>query len=140
MANNLLSKTAMKKKVFIAAFAGLVLLAGCVTPPTAEERASFDYGPPPKNHEATIKKYFSDLLFDPYSAQYEFEPPKQQWIKEAPLAGGRTYVGHLVRCSVNAKNRFGAYVGKKQYGFIIKDERIIKVIEDYDAANIRQYN
>ena len=81
--------------------------------------------------------YFDDVLFDPYSAQYEFEFPQRYWFKESALAGGRLYAGYLVRVSVNAKNRFGGYVGKKMYGFLIQDERIIKVLDEYDLSRLK---
>ena len=115
----------------------LVLLSGCATLPPQEQIASLDYGSPPQNYEATIKKYFDKVLFDPYSARYDFEPPQQYWVKDPPLMGGKLYAGYLVRTSVNAKNRMGGYVGRQMYGFIIKDERITKVLEEFELRNMR---
>jgi len=115
----------------------LLLLSGCATPPSQEQIADLDYGAPPQNYEATIKKYFENVLFDPYSAHYDIEPPQQYWVKDAPLMGGKLYAGYFVRVGVNAKNRLGGYVGKKMYGFIIKDERIIKVMDEFDLQNMR---
>jgi len=115
----------------------LVILGGCATPPSQEQISSLDYGSPPQNYEATIKKYFDGVLFDPYSAHYDFESPQQYWVKDAPLMGGKLYAGYFVRVGVNAKNRMGGYVGQKMYGFIIKDERIIKVMDEFDRQNMR---
>ena len=115
----------------------LVILGGCATPPSQEQISSLDYGSPPQNYEATIKKHFDNVLFDPYSAHYDFEPPQQYWVKDAPLMGGKLYAGYFVRVGVNAKNRMGGYVGKKMYGFIIKDERIVKVMDEFDLQNMR---
>ena len=51
--------------------------------------------------------------------------------------GGRLYAGYFVRVGVNAKNQMGGYVGEKMYGFIIKDERIIKVMDEFAIQNMR---
>ena len=110
---------------------------GCATPPSEEQISSLDHGAPPQNYEAIIREYFDGVLFDPYSAHYDFEPPVQYWVKEAPLLGGGLYAGYLVRVGVNAKNRVGGYVGKQMYGFLLKDERIIKVLDEYDLQNMR---
>lgn len=96
-----------------------------------------DYGSPPTDHEATVKKYFDGTLFDPYSAQYDFGSPQQFWVKDAPLAGGRISAGYMVRVSINAKNRYGAYVGKKMYGVIIKNDRVIKVMHEFELNNLK---
>jgi hypothetical protein len=125
-------------KRFIApVLAVLFFLSGCATPPSQQQIASLDYGSPPHNHEATIKRYFDNVLFDPYSAHYDFELPQQYWVKDAPLRGGKVHAGYFVRVGVNAKNRMGGYVGKKVYGFIIKDERIIKVMDEFELQNMR---
>jgi len=115
----------------------LVILTGCATPPSPQQISQLDYGTSPQNYEATIKKYFDGVLFDPYSAHYDFEPPQQMWVKDAPLMGGGLHAGYMVRVGVNAKNRMGGYVGKKMYGFIIKDERIIKVMDEFELQNLR---
>src|ERR1041385_9147937 len=115
----------------------LILFIGCATPPSNEQLSNLDYGEPPKDYEATIKKYFDGVLFDPYSAHYDFEAPQQYWVKAPPLSGGQLYAGYLVRVGVNAKNRLGGYVGKTMYGFIIKDEWIIKVMDQFDLEHMR---
>jgi len=115
----------------------LAILSGCATPPSQNVISNLDYGSPPQNYEATIKKHFDGTLFDPYSAHYDFEPPQQYWVKDSPLMGGRLCAGYIVRVGVNAKNRMGGYVGKKMYAFIIKDERIIKVMDELDLQNMR---
>ena len=115
----------------------LIHLGGCAAPPSSERVSRLNYGPPPQDYEVTIRKYFESVLFDPYSAHYDFEPPQQMWLKDAPLNGGRLHAGHMVRVGVNAKNRFGGYVGKKMHGFIIKDERIIKVMDEFELNNLR---
>jgi hypothetical protein len=117
----------------------VLMFSGCVTPLSQEEISKLDYGAPSQNHEATIKKYFDQVLFDPYSAHYDFGLPRRSWYKEAPLQGSKLYAGYLVPVRVNAKNRFGAYVGKKMYGFILKDERIIKVLDDRELRSMKHF-
>ena len=117
----------------------LLFVGGCITPPSQQELAHLDYGAPPLDYETTIKRYFDDVLFDPYSAHYDFGTPELFWYKEAPLAGGRLYAGYLVRVGVNAKNRMGGYVGKKTYGFILKDKNIIKVLDEFELKNMKHF-
>jgi hypothetical protein len=75
-----------------------------VTPPTQQQISSLDYGTPPKDYEATVKEYFNSVLFDPYTAHYDFmNPVGKFWYKTPPLLGNRIYAGYLVRVSVNAK-------------------------------------
>jgi hypothetical protein len=117
----------------------LLILTGCVTAPTQEEISKMDFGAPPQNYETTIKKYFDSTLFDPYSAHYDFQSPQQYYYKQSPLAGGGLYAGYRVCVGVNAKNRYGGYVGEKMYAFIIKDERIIKVLDELELQSIKTF-
>jgi len=110
---------------------------GCVTMPTQSEISNLDCGSYPHDYEAIVKAYYNEVLFDPYSAQYEFTPPKTSWYKEAPLAGGRLLAGYLVVVRVNAKNRMGGYVGKKTSGFLLNNGQIIKRFDEYDLRNIK---
>ena len=116
----------------------LLLTASCVTRPSPEQIASLDYGPAPEKYEETIKKYFDNVLIDPYSAQYEFGSPQTYWLKLPPIEGGQLLAGWFVRVSVNAKNRMGGYGGKMLYGFLIKNEQIIKVMDDFAMRHLRQ--
>ena len=80
---------------------------------TQGEIDSLDAGPYPDNYQSIIKAVFNDILFDPYSAQYEFYEPVKFGVK----IGGHPIGGWLVQLTVNAKNRFGGYVGKEHYAF-----------------------
>jgi hypothetical protein len=113
-----------------------VISSGCATaPPSKEEIAKLDYGERPVSYEWVIKNYFNDVLFDPYSAQYEFRTPERVWLKEPGLGGGQLYGGYLVIVGVNAKNRLGGYVGRTTYGFLINKGQIVKVLDEYDLEN-----
>ncbi len=114
----------------------LFMISGCVTMPSQEEISKLDFGTPITiDYEKSIKNYFEKALFDPYSAKYEFEPPQQYWYKPSAFAGGPwfsrgpLYAGYLVIALVNAKNRFGAYIGMQKYGFLFKNNELIRVIE-----------
>jgi len=118
----------MKTHIVISIFI-IVILTGCATTPTKEQLASIGYGNPLTiDYQKAIKDYFEISLFDPFSAQYKFETPGEYWAKEPPLLGSRLYAGYGVPVSVNAKNRYGAYVGYQKYIFIFRDDKIIKVI------------
>jgi len=115
----------MKRILFLLLCLGLF---GCVTMPTQEEISHFDYGAPLTiDYQQAIKNYFGEVLFDPYSAVYEFEDePRTFWYKESFT--GNLYTGYAVYVRVNAKNRMGGYVGKQRHCFIFKDNKIIKII------------
>ena len=125
------------KRILIILMAG-VLLSGCATMPTREQIANIDYGSPISiDYEQAIKQYCSNVLFDPYSAVYEFSSPQQYWLKEAPLMGGRLLSGYIVFVNINAKNRMGGYTGTKRWGFLFRDNSIIKAIDPEEMALMR---
>jgi len=125
-------------KSLIALLPLLVVLGGCATPPSPAEIANLDFGSPPQQYEATIKKYFDSTLLDPYTAHYDFDKPRKYWIKDPPLKGGQIHAGYLVLVGVNAKNQHGAFVGRHDFGFIIKDEVIIKTMDEIELENLKK--
>lgn len=65
--------------------------------------ASADAASPPKSVQSQIEAYLANYLADPYSARYTFDV----WF-------GPTKTNYYVACgTVNAKNQFGAYTGKR---------------------------
>ncbi len=96
--------------------------------PTAEEIAQFDYGPRPSDKEAELRAFFQTTLKDPESARYRFLPVKQYWCQEDRYMGGKRYIGWLVPVGVNAKNSYGGYTGEQLYGFMYKDDKLVKMI------------
>lgn len=122
----------------LASILGLALvlaLAGCATPPTAQELAAADYGPPPIAFPEKIKDFMELRLKDPSSAQYRFDNlPTKMWSKAGPLFGGGTMYGWRVDVLINAKNELGGYVGYQQYGFLFRDGRIIAYNERSDLG------
>lgn len=112
-------------------------MVGCETPGpthpqiTQQQFNTLDFGPPlTADYKKAVKQYFSDKLFDPYSAVYDnFSNPQKYWIADPYSSGGKQYVGYIIFLNVNAKNRMGGYVGAKKYGFLFRDNAIIKVME-----------
>ena len=100
----------------------LLIMGGCgLIRPKSEEMASAYYGPRPHNAEQIVRKYMAFKLFDPFSAQYSCNHPCKSW---ANLLGSIHY-GWSIACAINAKNRFGAYVGYKRHNFLIRDGRVV---------------
>ena len=79
--------------------------------PSASELARADFGFTPDSYQQQIKDHFSQTLFDPYSAHYQFGQPYEASVYKGIFRGGGYYFGHAVDVLVNAKNRFGGYVG-----------------------------
>lgn len=105
--------------------ATVLLLSGCgLKRPPLHEINTADFGSPPDSSEAAVREYLEDVLFDPYSAVIKCGEPKKGWVNHL----GDIYFGWIVWCSVNAKNRFGAYTGVKKYHYLFQDNEIIKNI------------
>ncbi len=128
----------MKKSLFLIV---CFLLYGCATCgksidcasapislPSEEELAQLNYGVSPTGYEESIKEYFDDVLLDPYSAVYEFNQPKKYWYRDPETRRSQVYVGYVVKVKVNAKNKMGGYTGKQLWGFVFRNNEIIKII------------
>lgn len=112
------------KKIFIVFT--LILFLGCAAAPrpTASQLANADYGPYPSNYEQIIKDIISPILIDPYSAVLNLNAPKQGYNN---MVDGIIY-GWNVCGTVNAKNRFGGYVGPKPIYAMIKNGAVVRLI------------
>lgn len=93
----------------------LVVLVSCATVPSAEERASADYGAEPTAVEllAAAERAVKLLLKDPDSARFRHPG----FAKKGGFSrfGQPTLWGYWVCGFVNAKNSFGGYAGLKHY-------------------------
>ena len=107
----------------------MLILTGCVSTPTHSQLSQLDYGTPPADYETTIKQYFDGVLIDPHATYYNFDSPYKFWYNDRSFLGGQLYAGYMVRVNVNSKNKFGGYNGEETYGFIMKDGRIIRVLD-----------
>ena len=110
-------------KPFAIALVGMLLLASCATPPSAEELANADYGSYPNDYKKIVKSYMQGILKDPGSAQYRLlKSPRQVWASYF----GPVQYGYATCYAINAKNSFGGYTGEKTHYILIKNDVVIK--------------
>jgi hypothetical protein len=117
-------------KVLVAAAS--VFAAGCAAPikePTADELKSADYGPPLTVQEANalIRERLERTLFDPTS--YLYGGPAEVRKHWARNGSGKILYGYLAPYRVNAKNRYGAYVGEQVEAVFIVNKTIVQRFE-----------
>ena len=117
------------KKLFVALLVALIFgVSGCgLKEPTLEQQAAWEAesGAFPENYQDIVKRHFYNTLFDPYSAHYDFQGEPYCGYMRSPLLGyEHGWVGSV---SVNAKNRFGAYVGARMWLYIIRNGSLIKI-------------
>ena len=109
---------------------GLVpLLAGCLaSAPTKEDLLSADYGQPMKQSQCELLavQVINSILIDPSSAQYSFTKCQKGGMSSVPVMGLEKEFGYIMDVIVNAKNRFGGYVGRKSYGFLFRDGVVVR--------------
>lgn len=117
----------------------LTIAGACVIGrPTPEQLAVADCGPYPDDWETIVKGYYSRVLFDPYSAVYQFSGlPQRGWAAAPRMGGGpleellggyAPVFGWEVQGLVNAKNRFGAYVGARPFIVLIRNGQVVNAV------------
>lgn len=89
--------------------------------PTQEELRAGDFGTEPFGYREQIRAHMESRLFDPSSAEYRYDGPPVPGY--AHLRGNRhpAVLGYLVSVQINAKNRYGGYVGYKPHLFLIRN-------------------
>ena len=112
----------------------MLLLVGCVPPPTLEEMKNADYGTKIKQQDAEdwAKRWMDSRLKDPYSAKYRFDLLHQGFIQFSQISGGKVEFGYGLNLQVNAKNSFGAYTGYKRYYLLFKNKKAVGYCEKPD--------
>ena len=110
-------------KMLIAVILSCLLLSGCATSPrpTQEQVNAADCGPMPVSYKESIKQIIDGRLSDPYSAVYTFSSPQKSWNRST----GQPIYGWRVCGTVNAKNKFGGYVGATPFYALIRDEEVM---------------
>jgi len=110
----------------------LLIANGCATTPTPEQLAHADWGSYPEDYQEIVKAYYSQSLYDPYSAHY-------RWIK-GPYRGyfslfGKFEFGYIVHVALNAKNRMGGYVGEQKEVLLIKNGKVVGTRPGYQIRD-----
>lgn len=106
----------------------LIVLSGCVAPPTGNEPSSeimMTAGPQPSREvaERAVMKHLRDALKDPDSLkQFEIDsgPTLITWTRGL-INGGGNDQGWLMCFRYNAKNSYGAYIGVKPDGIVLRE-------------------
>jgi hypothetical protein len=121
----------MRKPLLVA----VLLLAGCNTVVTQEEKASVDYGPAPQRWKEEIRSYLSIRLIDPKAAIVDYRTEPQQLFQRKTAVRDQQY-GWGVCVWVNDKNNKGAYDGFFPMTFVLRNEKIVAVNGGPDDANV----
>ena len=119
------------KKIFVLVLVVVAFGAcGLIPPPTVDELAKADYGPAPDNPTEQALDYLKTVLFDPMSAQIEWQGKCEKgwwWVLDQFQIPHATY-GWKLTAKINAKNRMGGYVGFSQYTFCFRDGKLTHTI------------
>lgn len=102
----------------------LLLIAGCVTPPSQKELDAADPGPYPHNFEEIVKGYFTPQLKDPESARYRIITPFQGYHRSI----SSTKYGYITKVYINAKNGYGGYTGEKLWELLINNGNVVSAV------------
>jgi hypothetical protein len=108
---------------YVVSLIAVIGLAGCSVPDQAQIDNT-DIGPYPGNYESLVKSEIEDSLIDPYSARYKMGSPVRGW---AGRNVGTKEIGWVVTGTVNAKNRFGGYVGAEKFFAVIRHGQVVHV-------------
>ena len=112
-----------------------LLLVSCVTgasfKPSPEQAANANFGDYPNNYEEIVKNHYADNLFDPYSAVYTFNKPVK-----VRMAGGPSPFAWAACGTINAKNRFGGYVGARNFLLKIHNGVVVNDMEGRAAVDV----
>lgn len=102
-----------------------VVLGGCAIGPTKNDAKNYQYSEPPEKSyvSAMIGVYLNKTLIDPDSAKLQCVALGNGAAFDCDSSAGRScgnYYGHIVQCSVNAKNKFGGYTGAENLFFMFQ--------------------
>lgn len=128
-------------KIVVLAAGLLPLIHGCATPISAERLANADYGPPPPaNYKEQVENRIKRNLLDPTSPLFEMGEPSKGYTRESPMFNTSEMFGWKVCGTVNAKNRFGGYVGRVPFFALFRHDNLMYVMtgeadEPYSMKN-----
>lgn len=100
----------------------LLITSGCATGslPTSEQLMKEHFIECPSDYQQQISNYLGRNLLDPYSAMYRYSIP-EKFVYDGNF-------GYRVLGSVNAKNRFGGYVGQETHMFMCFPDGTVREI------------
>ena len=107
---------------FLVLLVGMLPLAAAA--PTPAERRLLDSLPMPRPEvvESAVKAYFGNELRDPESARFTFDRPVK-----AVIQGPNTRIEAVWVCgTVNAKNAYGGYVGRRTYLALFQGDEVTR--------------
>lgn len=126
------------KKYFI--YAAVILLSACGSMNVSRDAMmNANYGIRPSNAEAvaSARGYFEQILIDPDSLRLRCnESIRKGWARDSMY--DTPIHGYLLRCDVNAKNRFGGYTGAKDYVLVLNGTRVLFALEVSRNLNTAQ--
>ncbi|NMH59970.1 hypothetical protein [Alteromonas ponticola] len=106
----------------------VTFLTACNSLPDDSQLAKEDYGTFPQDYELIIKAWYNKTESHPTSMFINYiTKPKRYWLANKL---GDAWYGYLVCVTIDSKNRLGAYSGFRRDAFIIKNDHVIKYIED----------
>jgi hypothetical protein len=113
----------MRREILFVFIIGGVL-AGCASGgyPTQEQLASNTFAECPREYQAAIQARLSANLIDPESARFRFSTPRKY------VYSGQ--FGQIVAVGLNAKNRFGGYVGEQVHEFMCFPDGSLREINE----------
>jgi hypothetical protein len=102
--------------------------------PSREEWERADFGRAPANPEGLIRKHFELVLLDPESLRLtQVTTPINAWYH--PDALPNPMYGWACTGWVNAKNRFGGYVGAKPHHFFFDGDFLMSAQDISDGPH-----
>ena len=113
-----------------------VLLSGCASVPSAEERAAADYGAPISQSDAQrqARVALDHLLVDPVTARVDFGEVGPGWRRGG--AFGDLEWGYRLPATVWARNGFGGGVGARAWEFMYRDGVLTGVWAERRFGNV----
>jgi hypothetical protein len=113
----------MKLNFMSGAILALIFFSGCSFQAPLHNA---DHGQYPTQYEDAVKRYFDNVLFDPFSASYKIGTPQKAYANDGLMFGGDViWYGYVIDVWVNAKNRYGGYVGYKHYLVKMRDGKVV---------------
>jgi hypothetical protein len=113
----------------------MLSLSGCASGgrPTPEQLANNTFADCPSDYQQMIQQRLSANLIDPSSPMFRFSTP-EKYVENGQY-------GHLVVVGLNAKNRYGGYVGEQIHHFMCFPNGSVREINEFAngmAAGFRQ--